>query len=215
MAATGSKISTFNKENFYGYCNILALEETIFKAILTEYGYPPFWSRQPGFETLIHIILEQQVSLASALAAYSKLKQKLNVITPELLIALPDDDLKDCYFSRQKIIYAKHLASCILSGKLVIEDLGNQNNETVSSQLQQVKGIGNWTSDVYLMMALHRTDCFPIGDIALVNSMKHELHLDKLCAKELLLSIAENWRPYRTIAAYLLWHAYLQKRGKN
>ncbi|MES2646800.1 MAG: DNA-3-methyladenine glycosylase 2 family protein [Bacteroidota bacterium] len=214
MAAILASTATFNSQNFHYYCDLLAARESMFATIIRNHGYPPFWSRQQGFETLIHIILEQQVSLASALAAYSKLKQKLLVITPASLLSLSDEDLKNCYFSRQKIIYTKHLASCIISGKIVIEDLENKSNETIALHLQQVKGIGKWTSDVYLMMALHRTDCFPIGDIALINSMKYELQLDKLSTSEILLDRAEKWRPYRTIAAYLLWHAYLQRRIK-
>lgn len=202
----------FNNDNFHALCDVLVAKESNFYTIIKTHGYPPLWSRQPSFETLIHVILEQQVSLASALAAYNKLKEKLPAITPEYLLTLTDEELKSCYFSRQKITYAKHLAATIVSGNLIIENLPYLSKEKVAQQLQQVKGIGHWTSDVYLMMALHRSDCFPIGDIALVNSMKHELQLDMHTAKESLLLIAETWRPYRTIAAYLLWHAYLQKK---
>lgn len=207
--------NTFNHTNFHALCNELAQREIIFKRIIEAYNYPPFWNRKPGFETLIHIILEQQVSLASARAAYHKLKAQLIPFTPKQLLKLSDETLRACYFSRQKSIYAKHLAQCIVTGDLRLHQLHLYTNETIALNLQQVKGIGHWTSDVYLMMALQRTDCFPIGDVALVNSMKHELELDKLTSKEKLLSIAEKWRPYRTIAAYLLWHAYLSKKGQK
>jgi DNA-3-methyladenine glycosylase II len=202
----------FNNDNFHALCDLLAAKESIFHTIIKAYGYPPFWSRQPSFETLIHVILEQQVSLASALAAYNKLKEKVPVITPEHLLTLTDKDLKACYFSRQKIAYAKHLATAIVSGDLIIENLQLLSNEKVAQQLQKVKGIGHWTSDVYLMMSLHRSDRFPVGDVALVKSMKKQLQLPMDTSKQTLLEIAENWRPYRSIAAYCLWHVYLSER---
>lgn len=208
----GSSLITFDTINFRGLCDKLASKEKIFSSILKAYGYPPCWQRQPGFETLIHIILEQQVSLASALAAFNKLKAKLTTITPAALLRLDDDDLKACYFSRQKIIYARQLAEAVMEGRLAINKLDALNNETVEQQLLQVKGIGKWTTDVYLMMALHRADCFPIGDIALVKSMKQEFQLTAATSRDDLLSMADHWRPFRTIAAYFLWHAYLTRR---
>lgn len=200
--------------NFRSLCDQLAKQETAFKNILTLHGYPPFWKREASFETLIHIILEQQVSLASALAALKKLKEKLSELTPHALLALTDEELKQCYFSRQKIIYARHLAACIQNGTIDIALLRHLSDEEVSKQLQQVKGIGHWTTDVFLMMSLQRADCFPTGDIALVNSMKRELALPLDTSKEHLLTIADNWRPFRTVAAFMLWHAYLSLRRK-
>lgn len=202
----------FNRQNFYGYCDALAAEHSLFAGIIERYGYPPFWSREPSFETLIHIILEQQVSLASALAAFTKLKQALPVVTPALFLSLSDDDLKNCYFSRQKTGYARHLAACMLDGSLNLDELVLCSNETISSALQKVKGIGHWTANIFLMMSLHRADIFPSNDIALNSSIKHELQLPPHTSKEALLAIAADWKPYRTIAAYLLWHAYLSRK---
>lgn len=205
---------SFTEQNLPNYCDKLARIEPAFKNIVAKYGYPPFWSRPASFETVIHIILEQQVSLASALSALNKLKERLGNITPAALLALTDEEMKACYFSRQKIIYARHLAETIENGGLDIEALGDMEDAEASRLLLQIKGIGHWTVDVFLMMVLHRTDYFPTGDIALVNSMKTELNLPKETTKDFLLEYAEKWRPYRTIAAFLLWHVYLCKRNK-
>jgi DNA-3-methyladenine glycosylase II len=193
---------------------MLASSQELFQNILSLHGYPPFWSRNPGFETLIHIILEQQVSLASALAAYKKLKQVLHEVTPASFIKLTDDDLKACYFSRQKIIYTRDLARHIMDGNINFDDMMRMNNESISLALQQVKGIGHWTANIFLMMSLHRVDIFPLNDIALISSIKHELKTEMPFTKELLLTLSGQWSPYRTIAAYFLWHAYLSRKQK-
>ena len=175
----------------------------------------PVWKRKTNFETLIHIILEQQVSLASAKSALNKLKEKTGSITPKKVLLLTDAELKACYFSRQKIGYAKHLAASIITKQLILEGLTIAPDETVRTELKKIRGIGDWTADVYLMMALQRTDLFPTGDIALVSSIKEVKNLPKHTGKEEILLIAEQWKPYRTIAAYLLWHAYIKKRKIN
>jgi DNA-3-methyladenine glycosylase II len=206
-------IKRFSQKNFKIICDQLAEKDADLQAVILQYGYPSMWTRIPNFETLIHIILEQQVSLASALAALQKLKEKLGQITPVKLLLLTDIELKACYFSRQKIIYARHLAQSIIAGELQLHQLGSASDETVRAELKKIKGIGDWTSDVYLMMALQRADLFPIGDIALVNSLKEVKNLPKHASKETILQLAEQWKPYRTIAAFLLWHAYLSKRN--
>lgn len=205
-------IITFGEENFQSLCNLLGKQDQVLKSIIDQYGYPPFWSRKPGFETLIHIILEQQVSLASAEAALIKLQSRLGIITPAKLLTLSDEELKACYFSRQKISYARHLAIVIISKQLNLKKLETLPDDDIKSLLIQLPGIGNWTVDIYLMMALHRLDCFPSGDIALINSLKHIKNLPKETPTGALISIADTWKPYRTVAAYLLWHSYLSKR---
>ncbi|MFT3682023.1 MAG: DNA-3-methyladenine glycosylase 2 family protein [Ferruginibacter sp.] len=207
------KIKSFDEKNFKRICNRLAKGDAHLKLIIDTHGHPPLWKREASFETLIHIILEQQVSLASAKAALNKLKEKTGPVTPEQIINLTNEELKACYFSRQKIIYAKHLAESILNGELDLKKISAMPDDTVRKELKKIKGIGDWTVDVYLMMVLQRTDLFPLGDIALVNSLKEVKGLHKQTHKDDLLVIAEKWRPYRTIAAYLLWHAYIKKRN--
>ncbi len=207
--------SPFTAQTFIERCNILAGKDDDLQQIITRHGYPPMWQRKPGFATLIHIILEQQVSLASAKAAFDQLALKLGTITPQRLLQLSDDELRACYFSRQKAKYARELATAILSRQLNLTALHKQEDDAVREALKKVKGIGDWTADVYLMMALQRTDLFPPGDIALVNSMRKVKQLPPETTREELLRIADSWRPYRTVAAFLLWHAYLSARKKG
>ena len=207
------KIVSFGEHNFRSLCNRLSSKDAGLRAIIEQYGYPPLWSRKLEFETLIHIILEQQVSLASAKAALDKLKEKIGKITPSKLMSLSDTELKACYFSRQKIVYSRALATAVLEKKLSIKQLEQLPDEAIRAKLTAIKGIGNWTVDVFLMMVLHRTDLFPVGDIALVNSCKHIRQLPMHTSKEEIFTIAAAWQPYRTIAAYLLWHAYIRRKN--
>jgi DNA-3-methyladenine glycosylase II len=121
--------------------------------------------------------------------------------------------LRACYFSRQKIVYARELARAVQSKTLNLKKISSAHEDEVRQELKKIKGIGDWTVDVYLMHALQRTDLFPLGDIALVNSLKETKQLHPHTTREDMLAIAESWRPYRTIAAMILWHSYIQKRG--
>ena len=206
-------VETFDEKIFEYLCNHLAEKDDDLKLIVDTYGYPPMFTRRPTFETLLHIILEQQVSLASAKAALNKLKEKIGTIVPEKLLLLTDMELRACYFSRQKIIYSKDLATAIINKQLNLDELILLPDETVRTELKKIKGIGEWTTDVYMMMAMQRADLFPVGDIALVNSMKTIKDLPRQTGAAALLFMAEKWRPYRTVAAFLLWHAYIKKRG--
>jgi DNA-3-methyladenine glycosylase II len=201
-------------DSFASSCLQLGQQDPALGNILDKFGYPPMWTRPTGFATLIHIILEQQVSLASALAAYKKLEEKLGMITPTGLLSLNDEEMKACYFSRQKMGYARELANAVQSGQLNLEKLERYPDEEVKEQLIQVKGIGNWTAEIYLMMALGRPDVFPLGDLALVNSLKRVKQLPPQTEKAQLAAIGENWRPVRTVATMMLWHHYLEVRKK-
>ena len=171
------------------------------------------WQRKPNFETLIHIILEQQVSLASAKAALNKLKERIGSITPKKLLALTDAELKACYFSRQKIIYAKHLASSMLNGELRIKKIHLLPDDEIRDELKKIKGIGDWTVDIFLLMALQRADVFPTGDLAMMNSLKKIKQLPSHTAKEEILLLAERWKPHRSLATMILWHCYIKDRN--
>ena len=204
---------SFSKENFHAFCDKVARKDKDLGQIIRQYGYPPLWQRQEGFATLVHIILEQQVSLASARAAYDMLKLKIGTITPKKVLALTDEELRACYFSRQKTIYVRHLASALVNKELHLHDFHELTNEEIRAKLIAIKGIGHWTVEVYLMMVLHRCDLFPLGDIALINSMKKVKALPKTATREEIEHIASRWKPYRTIAAFLLWHAYINDRN--
>lgn len=208
-------IQTFNESNFHLICDYLGAKDPDLRLILDSHHYPPFWKRSPSFETLVHIILEQQVSLAAALAALNKLKNKTGgKITPRIVAALTEEDLKECYFSRQKIIYTKDLARAMLNQDLNLEKLSGMDNDTARSTLIKIKGIGNWTVDVYLMMVLQRCDLFPLGDIALMTSVRETKKLPREISRDAIAAIASYWKPYQTIAAFILWHSYLCKRNR-
>lgn len=201
-----------DKENFHQLCDLLAERDQDLAGVLNQYGYPPLWSRPNTFESLIHIILEQQVSLASALAAVNKLKEKIGEIKPELLLQLSDEELKACYFSRQKMAYARDLAQKIVNGELSLSNLALLDNDEIRAKLTSVKGIGNWTVDIYLLFILHHKDVFPMGDLAAVNAMKSLKKLPNEISKEEMLAVTLIWKPYRTVAVMILWHFYLEER---
>ncbi|MEO6914556.1 MAG: DNA-3-methyladenine glycosylase 2 family protein [Chitinophagaceae bacterium] len=204
--------TNFSTDNFREICDKLASEDDALQSVIARYGYPPMWTRPNSFETLVHIILEQQVSLASALSALKKLQEKLGDISPEKLLLLTDEELKACYFSRQKTSYVRHLAEAITSRRFGLLDMEDLTNEEVRSELIKLKGIGNWTADIYLMFALQRADIFPHGDLAAISALKEVKKLPKDSTKETMLEITGNWRPYRTLATMILWHYYLSKR---
>ena len=204
---------TFNEGNFKIICDELTKKDKHLRSIIKQYGYPPLWKRTASFQTLIHFILEQQVSLASARAALNKLKQRLRTVTPKKLLTLSDEELKACYFSRQKTVYARCLAEAIVSRRIVLKNLSTLEDSDIRQQLKTIKGIGDWTADVYLLFALQRTDVFPLGDLAMVSALKEIKSLPRITKSEMLLKISESWRPYRSIAAIMLWHYYIQKRG--
>lgn len=207
------KITNFNKNKFRILCGRLAAMDADLSTIISEHGYPPMWVRPATFQSIILFILEQQVSLASAYAAFKKLKEKIGFVTPAKILVLTDAELKACYFSRQKIVYARELAAAVMKKKLILKNLVNKHEDEVRHELKRIKGIGDWTVDVYLMHCLQRTDLFPLGDIALVNSLKEVKQLDPHTTKDEMLKIAEPWRPFRTIAAMILWHSYIKKRN--
>ena len=203
----------FDEANFKSLCDILARKDKDLRKIIVTHGHPPMWTRPATFQSLILFILEQQVSLASAYAAFKKLREKIGYVTPAKILSLSDEELRSCYFSRQKIVYARELAKAIIAKQLRLHKFSNAHEDEVRIEMKKIKGIGDWTVDVYLMHALQRSDLFPLGDIALVNSLKETKKLHIGVTREDMLAIAESWRPYRTIASMILWHSYIQKRG--
>jgi DNA-3-methyladenine glycosylase II len=206
---------TFSQKNFRQICDELAATDKSLKEIVDMYGYPPMWTRPNTFESLIHIILEQQVSLASALAALNKLKARLKNLSPKTLLTLNDEELKACYFSRQKTIYARELAQALNSKKISLRAFETMEDDKIREQLTSIKGIGNWTVDIYLMFVLQRADIFPPGDLAAVNALKQIKKLKKDTDRSDLLKITAKWSPYRTVATMILWHYYLSLRKKK
>jgi DNA-3-methyladenine glycosylase II len=206
-------IKTIDEQNLTEICRKLAETDADLAFIFQTYGTPPLWAREANFPTLIHIILEQQVSLASALAAFNRLKERLGaVVTPENVLRLSDEELKACYFSRQKTVYARELSRAVLSGSLDLKSLADLTDAEAKHELKKIKGIGDWTSDIYLLMALLRADVMPKGDLALHVAYKKLKKLEHAPHSDEFQQIAERWKPFRAAAARLLWHFYLSHK---
>lgn len=187
----------------------LAKRDADLAAVVSLHGAPPLWARQPGFPTLVHIILEQQVSLASAKAAFDRLEAALSGVTPEGLLSLSDEKLKTIGFSRQKTRYCRELSRAIVDGRFDLKRLPRLSDANAKESLMSLVGIGRWTADIYLLMALRRPDIWPKGDLALAKAAQQVKNLDNLPDHDQLEELAESWQPWRAVAARVLWHHYL------
>ena len=185
--------------------------DSIFRTIDKQYGEPPNWSRPPGFVSLSRIILEQQVSLASANAHFQKLNSYLPAFTPVNILKLTDEEMRACQVSRQKAKYLRELSTALITKTIDLESLNKLDVEEIRKQLTSIKGIGNWTTDIYLMFCLQEKDIFPTGDIAIIATVR-ELW-DAKTTKDILV-LTERWKSLRSLASYYLWHHYLKKRNR-
>ncbi|MBG6109436.1 DNA-3-methyladenine glycosylase II [Flavobacterium sp. CG_9.10] len=190
----------------------LSGKDTIFKIIIEKYGLPTIPQRPQGFETLVLLILEQQVSIDSAKATFLKLREKIKIFEPSILLDLSDEEFRTVGVSRQKTSYIKALSIAILNKDLDLESLPAKTADQVRQELIKIKGIGNWTIDIYLMFCLQAPDLLPLGDIALINTIKELLDIHDKGAME---AHAMKWSPYRSFATYFLWHHYLKKRNRT
>lgn len=212
---SGSNYKPLNKRSLAAACRSLADSDPHLRLVHETYGKPPLWDRPAGFATLVYIILEQQVSLASAKACFNKLAAHLGEVTPDGLLTLNDAELKKIGFSRQKTSYARHLSEAVLEKIIDLDGLHRLPDDEVKAELIKLKGVGHWTSDIYLLMALLRPDVMPKGDIALHTAYQKLLRTSARPGSEEFLAIAERWKPFRSSAARLLWHFYLSERRKD
>lgn len=184
-------------------------------AIVERHGLPAFWAREQGFATLVLLILEQQVSLASAKAAYDRLATRLGGVTPEGVLRSSDGELRADGFSRQKNRYVRALSAAVVEGSLDLDALGLLDDDGVRRALVALPGIGPWTAEVYLLSALRRPDTWPVGDIALQEGVRRVRRLAARPTPAELETIGEAWRPHRASAARLLWHLYLSEPRRD
>ncbi|WP_430399403.1 DNA-3-methyladenine glycosylase family protein [Flavobacterium sp.] len=190
----------------------LIKKDKVLKQIHDDLGSPYIPNRPEGFETLCKLIIEQQVSLESAKACFKNLETNIGIIVPENILKYSVEELRTFSISKQKASYLIALSNAVIEKSLNIEKLSSFNDEEIRSQLIKVKGIGNWTIDIYLMFCLQTKDIIPIGDIAVVNTIKKLYNCN---TKQEIIQISDNWRPYRSMATYLLWHYYLAKRNRK
>ena len=209
MAIQKPRLTSLTGSSFIRGISYLSKTDPDLARVVSELGNPPLWAREPGFPTLVLIILEQQVSLASARAAFSRLQNAAKPLSPKRFLAFDDRQLKTIGFSRQKILYCRELAAAIIRGNLDLGKLHEMEDSMARSRLMEVRGIGNWTADIYLMMALLRPDVWPSGDLALATATQAVKKLPRRPAPEELDEIARPWRPWRAVAARILWYHYL------
>lgn len=202
---------TLNEKRLAEAAVSVALIDQDLAKILADHGTPPLWAREPGFVTLLRIILEQQVSLISAEAMYRRLITNIEPITPATVISAGAPYLRSFGITRQKASYFINVAEAIQSGELDLAELDRLSDESAIEKLTSVKGIGPWTAKIYLLMALCRPDVWPVGDIALATAYKDMKGLQTRPTQPELSFFAEAWRPYRATAARMLWHYYLSR----
>jgi len=178
-------------------------------------GNPPSRQRTPGFETLLRIILAQQVSTASARSLWTRLEQAIVPLSPAEVGRRDEAALRALGLSRQKAAYALHLAGEIVAGRIELDRLSALGDEDAIAMLTQAKGIGRWTAEIYLLFALGRPDVWPAGDLALAVAMQALRRLPARPDPRQMIALAEPWRPYRGAAAHLLWHSYARMRARD
>ena len=200
---------TLTEATLFEAVQILSGRDADLEAVYRRFGPPPLWAREPGFPTLVYIILEQQVSLASARAAFQRLSAAISPVTPQAFLTLSDAELKAIGFSRQKTGYARLLAQAILAGEIDLAGLGGLEDDPVRAALTKLKGIGRWSADIYLMEALLRPDVWPAGDLALAIAVQRVKRLGAMPNPAALDAIGEAYRPWRAVAARMFWHFYL------
>ncbi|MEH1784301.1 DNA-3-methyladenine glycosylase 2 family protein [Nostoc sp.] len=203
------ELESLTEESLTRGLMVLANLDSDLAWILETLGPPPICSREPGFATLLCIILEQQVSLAAAKAVFTRLCGVVVTLTPENFLTLDDAQLKGIGFSRQKILYCRGLANAIATGQLDLTKLEGMDETTIRTELKRLKGIGDWTVDIYLLMALQRPNVFPKGDLAIAIALQRLKKLATRPTPAQLEAITQHWRPWRAVAARLLWHYYL------
>jgi DNA-3-methyladenine glycosylase II len=202
------ELESLTQESLTRALMVLANLDSDLARILETLGPPPIWSREPGFATLLCIILEQQVSVAAARAVFNRLCGVVVPLTPENFLILDDVQLRGIGFSRQKILYCRGLANAIASDQLDLNKLERMDETTIRTELKRLKGIGDWTVDIYLLMAL-QPDVFPKGDLAIAIALQKLKNLATRPTPVQLEAMTQHWQPWRAVAARLLWHYYL------
>ena len=189
-------------------------DEPVFRAILDRAGVPRFRRRRNGFATLLHIILEQQVSIDAAAAMHRRLSEICRPLAPEPYLALDDATLRRCGFSRQKMDYARRLSQAVVSGAFDFARLEAAADAAVLAELISLKGIGRWSAEIYLIFALGRSDVWPAADLGLQFAVADCLGLAERPGERQLREIGEAWAPWRSVAACLFWQSYLHARDR-
>lgn len=208
-------LALLTEESYQTGISELSAKDPDLATVILKWGNPPFWTHTPGFPGIVIAILAQQVSLESARATFAKLEKAIGTINPEGVLTLKNDALRTVGLSRQKASYVKGMAGEILAGAVNLADLNSMDNDAVRKCLTKFRGIGPWTADTYLLFSLRRPDAWPSGDFALEKAIQALKGLaSKPCSEE-ANTIATCWKPWRSVAARILWHYYLCERGRR
>jgi DNA-3-methyladenine glycosylase II len=186
----------------------LAKRDSDFARVYAQAGVPTLRARPAGFATLLRIILAQQVSTASARAIIGRLEAAVNPLTAETFLALNDKALQAIGFSRAKAVYGRGLAEAVRDGDLRLKSVARMDDESAIEALVKMKGIGRWSAEVYLLFALRRPDLWPVDDLAIVEAVRRLKGLEERPNRIEMLELGEAWRPWRSVAARMLWHYY-------
>jgi DNA-3-methyladenine glycosylase II len=190
----------------------LASRDRDLARIVERHGCPPMWGRSPGFATLVWIILEQQVSIASARTLFRRLRISLGgQVTPAAVTHMGVAGLREFGLTRQKARYCNELAQRLLDGSLDLRVVSRAAEAQARAMLLEVPGIGHWSVDIYFLMALRRPDVWPRGDLALAIAMRDVKRLGDVPSREQQVELAERWAPWRSVAARILWMHYLAR----
>jgi DNA-3-methyladenine glycosylase II len=208
-------IKILTEETFHQAINGLSMRDAVLADVVSRWGHPPFWTHAPGFPGIVLAILAQQVSLESARAAFIKLEKAIGSVDPEAFLSLENDTLRAIGFSRQKASYVRRLAHGIISGEFDLAALASMDNDDARNRLMAIRGIGAWTADTYLLFSLRRTDAWPSGDLALAKAIQDLRGVATTPCPEEVDRIADYWKPWRAVAARILWHHYLCARGRT
>jgi DNA-3-methyladenine glycosylase II len=206
---TNAHIHRLDRRTLGSAVKHLTRRDPALRAVVRRHGPPPLWSRRPGVGTLVQIILEQQVSLASARAVYRRLEQTLGHVTCEKIAQCGPTGLRRLGFTRQKAAYCCGLGESIAAGTLNLRRVARASVEAGRAELMRVPGVGPWTADIYMLMVLRRPDVWPTGDIALLTALQHLRRLPRRPSVEHAAEHARRWMPWRAVAARILWHGYL------
>ena len=193
----------------------LARAEPRFAQIVKRHGSPPLWPREPGFQTLVLLMLEQQVSLAQGRAMYARIANATGTVTPANVSRLGEAGLRAIGVTRQKSSYLAALATQLEEKALDLDVLGTLSDVDADAALDALRGVGPWTAQCYLLFALRRADVFPAADLALMEAVRDLWKLRARPSPDALARRARAWRPHRAVAARLLWHHYLSERGRS
>ena len=191
---------------------VLARRDRDLAALFRRNGLPPMWARRPGFATLVHIVLEQQVSIVAARSLYRRVRERIGGMTPEIVARTGVRRLHRLGLTRQKASYCHGLAQAVLEGSLSLGDIARAPDATGREALLALRGIGPWSADIYYLMALRRPDVWPVGDLALAVALHEVMGLPARPDARLQQDLSERWAPFRSVAARLLWHYYLNTR---